>query len=60
MNPDYSTSVNVQTAYGGGGGTGISSDNGLWNGGLTPVADGTSPASYGTNQPYVDGLGFQY
>ena len=59
-NPSYATSTNINTAYGGGGGTGWFSDGGLFEGGETPIADGTSPASYGTLPPYSDYYGTAY
>ena len=51
--PSYSTSMHIDTGYGGGGGTGFPK---YFSGGATAIADGTSPSSYGTN----DGGCFYY
>jgi hypothetical protein len=50
----YETKTHIDTKYGGGGGTGFFSTDGVFGGGETAIADGTSPASYGTAPPYSD------
>jgi len=55
--PSYSTAMHIDTAYGGGGGTGFPN---YFSGGATAIADGTSPSSYGTVPPYSDGYGTPY
>mmetsp|Transcript_52191 Transcript_52191/g.106397 ORF Transcript_52191/g.106397 Transcript_52191/m.106397 type:complete len:98 (-) Transcript_52191:199-492(-) len=56
-NPTYANTTQIDTAYGGGAGTGYPN---IFSGGATPVASGTSPASYGTVGPYSDSLGVMY